>query len=183
MRRLRRSRGVVTGRRSRSCMSRRDDPSGVGLLTIGSSHERRVVEAPGLRDLQPAPLVGRRLDRIQRQSGQACARAGVRRQSRGIRRRSARKTGSSISQDGEAPSWSPDASLLYFWSDRDGSPCLWAQRLDPATKRPTGAPLSIQHFHSQRAVVEEPVPRRAGYCRRPRQDCLQPGRTQRAISG
>jgi hypothetical protein len=36
-----------------------------------------------------------------------------------------------------------------LWSDRDGSPCLWAQRLDPATKRPTGAPLSIQHFHSR----------------------------------
>ena len=54
-----------------------------------------------------------------------------------------------VSQDGEAPSWSPDASLLYFWSDRDGSPCLWAQRLDPATRRPTGAPLSIQHFHAR----------------------------------
>ena len=54
-----------------------------------------------------------------------------------------------VSKDGDAPNWSPDASLLYFWSDRDGSPCLWAQRLDPATKRPTGVPLSIQHFHSK----------------------------------
>ena len=54
-----------------------------------------------------------------------------------------------ISQDAEAPAWSPDASLLYFWSDRDGSPCLWAQRLDPTTRRPTGEPLSIQHFHSR----------------------------------
>ena len=54
-----------------------------------------------------------------------------------------------ISEDGEAPSWSPDGSLLYFWSDRDGSPCLWAQRLNPATKRPTGSPLSIQHFHTR----------------------------------
>jgi Tol biopolymer transport system component len=54
-----------------------------------------------------------------------------------------------VSPDGEAPAWSPDASLLYFWSDRDGSPCLWAQRLDPATRRPTGAPLSIQHFHAR----------------------------------
>ena len=55
----------------------------------------------------------------------------------------------SVAEDGEAPSWSPDAGLLYFWSDRDGSPCLWAQRLDPATKRPTGGPLSIQHFHTR----------------------------------
>jgi hypothetical protein len=54
-----------------------------------------------------------------------------------------------ISADGEAPNWSPQGNLLYFWSDRDGSPCLWAQRLDAITKQPTGAPLSIQHFHSR----------------------------------
>jgi Tol biopolymer transport system component len=54
-----------------------------------------------------------------------------------------------ISQDAEAPGWSPDASVLYFWSDRDGSACLWAQRLDTVTKRPTREPLSIQHFHSR----------------------------------
>ncbi len=48
---------------------------------------------------------------------------------------------------GDAPAWSPGASLLYFWSDRDGSPCLWAQALDPSTKRPSAAPVSIQHFH------------------------------------
>ena len=54
-----------------------------------------------------------------------------------------------INQDAEAPAWSPDASMLYFWSDRDGSPCLWAQRLDATTRRPTGEPLSIQHFHSR----------------------------------
>ena len=35
------------------------------------------------------------------------------------------------------------------WSDRDGSPCLWAQRLDTVTKRPSGVPLAIQHFHSR----------------------------------
>lgn len=46
-----------------------------------------------------------------------------------------------FSQDAEAPDWSPDASLLYFWSDRDGSACLWAQRLDSITKRPTREPL------------------------------------------
>jgi hypothetical protein len=54
-----------------------------------------------------------------------------------------------VSDDGDAPAWSPQASLLYFWSNRDGSPCLWGQRLDPATKRPTGDPLSLQHFHSR----------------------------------
>ena len=45
--------------------------------------------------------------------------------------------------------WSPRREFLYFWSDRDGSPCLWAQRLEPGTKRPTGVPLGIQHFHSR----------------------------------
>jgi serine/threonine protein kinase len=53
------------------------------------------------------------------------------------------------SRDGEAPGWSPDARVLYFWSDRDGSPCLWAQRVDPATKRPVGEPIDIQHFHGK----------------------------------
>jgi serine/threonine protein kinase len=54
-----------------------------------------------------------------------------------------------VSSDGDAPRWSPQASLLYFWSERDGSPCLWAQRVDPTTKRPVGVPLNIQHFHSR----------------------------------
>jgi hypothetical protein len=54
-----------------------------------------------------------------------------------------------IAEDGDAPAWSPDANLLYFWSSRDGSPCLWAQRLDPLTKRPNGLPVAIQHFHSR----------------------------------
>ena len=53
------------------------------------------------------------------------------------------------SRDGEAPGWSPDARVLYFWSDRDGSPCLWAQHVDPATKRPVGEPIDIQHFHGK----------------------------------
>ena len=54
-----------------------------------------------------------------------------------------------ITHDGDAPSWSPQSHLLYHWSDRDGSPCLWAQRLDPMTKQPIGTPLSIQHFHDR----------------------------------
>ncbi|HYM09591.1 MAG TPA: hypothetical protein VEU62_02600, partial [Bryobacterales bacterium] len=54
--------------------------------------------------------------------------------------------------DGEsydlAPSWSPDGGVLYFISERDGFRCLWAARLDPATKHPAGPPLPIQHFHT-----------------------------------
>src|SRR5262249_38254704 len=46
--------------------------------------------------------------------------------------------------------WSSDGRLLYFFSARDGFRCIWAQRLDPATKRPVGPPVSILHLHSGR---------------------------------
>jgi eukaryotic-like serine/threonine-protein kinase len=50
----------------------------------------------------------------------------------------------------DKPRWSPDGNLLYFTSDRDGFVCLWAQRLNPATKRPIGAPFAIYHVHQAR---------------------------------
>ena len=37
---------------------------------------------------------------------------------------------------------------IYFNSIRDGFQCLWAQRLDPVTKRPAGETFSVYHFHS-----------------------------------
>ena len=43
--------------------------------------------------------------------------------------------------------WSADGNALYFPSQRDGFRCLWSQRLDPATRRPLGSPLPVQHFH------------------------------------
>jgi eukaryotic-like serine/threonine-protein kinase len=46
-----------------------------------------------------------------------------------------------------AAGWSPDGSLVYFMSETDGSRCLWAQRLDDATKRPLGPPFEVQPFH------------------------------------
>jgi serine/threonine protein kinase/Tol biopolymer transport system component len=45
------------------------------------------------------------------------------------------------------PEMSPDGNLLYFLSDRDTRRCLWAQRLDPATKYPVGPAFPVQHFH------------------------------------
>ena len=51
------------------------------------------------------------------------------------------------------PWWSPDGTLLYFVSQLDGFPCIWAQRLDSATKRPTGLPLAVYHFHGARRSV------------------------------
>ena len=48
----------------------------------------------------------------------------------------------------DKPQFSPDGNTLYFTSERDGHICVWAQRLDPVTKRPAGAPVAFQHFHN-----------------------------------
>jgi eukaryotic-like serine/threonine-protein kinase len=50
--------------------------------------------------------------------------------------------------------WSPDGSLLYFLSERDGFRCIWGQRLDAATKRPRGEPFAVQHFHQARFAFD-----------------------------
>jgi Tol biopolymer transport system component/predicted Ser/Thr protein kinase len=51
--------------------------------------------------------------------------------------------------------WSPDGATLYFLSDRDGFRCIWAQRLNPATKRLAGSPFSVVHFHQAgRSMVD-----------------------------
>ena len=46
------------------------------------------------------------------------------------------------------PFWSPDGNLLYFISERDGFRCIWAQRLDPATKKPAGPAFVVRDFHT-----------------------------------
>jgi Tol biopolymer transport system component len=38
-----------------------------------------------------------------------------------------------------SPAWSSDGSHLFYLSERDGACCVWAQKLDPSTKRPAGA--------------------------------------------
>jgi len=43
---------------------------------------------------------------------------------------------------------SPDGSILYFVSDRDGFRCLWAQRLNPASAHLAGSAFPVYHFHS-----------------------------------
>jgi hypothetical protein len=46
-----------------------------------------------------------------------------------------------------SPVWSADGGELYYFSDRDGHTCIWAQRLDPRTKQPRGAPYPLYHLH------------------------------------
>jgi Tol biopolymer transport system component len=53
------------------------------------------------------------------------------------------------------PLWAPSGNLLYFVSQRDDFHCIWAQRLDPASKRPAGPPVAVQHFHSARRPLND----------------------------
>src|SRR4029077_17603202 len=48
----------------------------------------------------------------------------------------------------DKPRWSPDGSLLYFTSTRDGFLCVWCQRLDPVSRQPAGPPFDVFHFHN-----------------------------------
>ena len=48
----------------------------------------------------------------------------------------------------DKPQFSPDGNTIYFTSTRDGYLCIWAQRLDPATKHPLGSPFGFEHFHN-----------------------------------
>ena len=48
------------------------------------------------------------------------------------------------------PAWSPNGELLYFLSDRDGFRCIWARRLNAATKQPVGDAFAVRHFHRAR---------------------------------
>jgi len=53
-----------------------------------------------------------------------------------------------VESDGAGdPAWSPDGSVLYFSSKRDGFHCIWTQKLGPG-KAPIGAPTAILHLHS-----------------------------------
>ena len=124
------------------------DPSGVGLLRLGSLPQVEWLRHPGY-GLFNARLSsdGRWVSFNARSNRLAPARVMV----ANVQDVSVADDSKwvVVAEDGDAPAWSPDANLLYFWSNRDGSPCLWAQRLEPLTKKALGPPLSIQHFHSR----------------------------------
>ena len=44
--------------------------------------------------------------------------------------------------------FSADGNTVFFTSTRDGYLCVWAQRLDPESKHPVGAPFAVEHFHN-----------------------------------
>jgi hypothetical protein len=45
------------------------------------------------------------------------------------------------------PRFSADGRILYHLARRDGNTCVWAQPLDPETKRPRGDPVPVVHAH------------------------------------
>jgi len=47
----------------------------------------------------------------------------------------------------DKPQFSADGNTVYFTSTRDRFLCIWAQRLDPKSKHPVGAPFAYEHFH------------------------------------
>ena len=55
--------------------------------------------------------------------------------------------GSKLERD---PAWSADGRFLYFISERDGFRCIWARPLNAVTKKPSGEPFAVHHFHSAR---------------------------------
>jgi Tol biopolymer transport system component len=55
------------------------------------------------------------------------------------------------------PLWSPSGNLLYFVSKRDGFQCIWAQSLEPSSKRPAGPATPVMHFHSARRPLFETI--------------------------
>jgi serine/threonine protein kinase len=52
-----------------------------------------------------------------------------------------------------SPRWSPDGSLLYYLSERDGHCCVWGQLLDAATKKAVGTPFGVLHEHQPRHAM------------------------------
>jgi hypothetical protein len=124
------------------------DPSAIGLLRLGAAANREWLKHPryGLFNARISSD-GRWLSFNARANSLAPARVMLAEVRDFIV--AGEKDWIIVSEDGDAPAWSPDANHLYFWSSRDGSPCLWAQRLDMITKRPMGSPQVIQHFHSR----------------------------------
>jgi eukaryotic-like serine/threonine-protein kinase len=45
----------------------------------------------------------------------------------------------------DSPSWSADGNILYFLSEKDGRTCVWAQRLEPNTRKPVDPSFEVYH--------------------------------------
>ena len=55
-------------------------------------------------------------------------------------------------EDARPCGWSPNSRILYFVSARDGTRCLYAQRLNQKTGEPEGESIAVRHFHGTRNI-------------------------------
>jgi Tol biopolymer transport system component len=60
-------------------------------------------------------------------------------------------------EGGDLYRWSPDGNTIYFISSRDKFRCIWARRLDPATKDPVGEAFPVYHSHGARLSMQSLV--------------------------
>jgi Tol biopolymer transport system component len=54
------------------------------------------------------------------------------------------------------PRWSPEGDRIYYIAKRDGFHCVWAQALDPKTKKPRGEPAAVFHAHRNPWLMSSP---------------------------
>jgi serine/threonine protein kinase/Tol biopolymer transport system component len=55
-----------------------------------------------------------------------------------------------------SPSWSSDGNFLYYLSERDGFCCIWAQKLDPRSKKPEGETEVVYRANQSRFMLNFP---------------------------
>jgi eukaryotic-like serine/threonine-protein kinase len=53
------------------------------------------------------------------------------------------------------PVWLPAGDMIYFQSDRDGTRCIWAQRVDTSTRKAVGPPFAAHHIHQLRYYLTD----------------------------
>ncbi|HKE26268.1 MAG TPA: winged helix-turn-helix domain-containing protein [Bryobacteraceae bacterium] len=130
----------------RILFSKRERPS-IHLLDLSSKEDRVFVRSSDERLFQARLSPDERWVIFLRET-EGLWMAPVRNGSAASEREWSRFTESNVQAD--KPRWSSDGKIVYYTADRDGFWCLWAQRVDPATKRPMGLPLAVYHFHSAR---------------------------------
>jgi eukaryotic-like serine/threonine-protein kinase len=55
-----------------------------------------------------------------------------------------------------SPKWSPNGNIIYYLSSGDGRCCIWARRLDPASKKPAGEAFGVMHVHQGSFRIDMP---------------------------
>jgi len=55
-----------------------------------------------------------------------------------------------------SPAWSPDGNYLYYLSERDGVCSVWAQKLDPRSKKPDGVTRVVYRAPQNRLQLNYP---------------------------